>query len=385
MEKKYQKEVKISLMFKTLAKRWLALLMTFIIALTAGAAIGFFTTFKKKVYGTNLDFYFYQIPTTDNYGNTVIGTAVEYDEKTLNMIFQNLTSQSFIEAIFCENGIPVKEEGMSDELVKAIDLATEKVEELEKARAVYAEKTLELALVTKTTITARAAFEAEKEAYNTSSEEYMSALQANATAIGSGGQPIVSEEDMGVLADALGAQKESYNTAKTAYENALKAEETAERAFATSKQAIATLNKEASALKNDAMMLLRNKGSYKEEMKRIADCISISYADKTAVNKATIRVSIAVKNDEDLAKKLIEKVQEQLPIYIIEKIDYNTAYCDQINVFAEVEQVNKNETLKSTILFGIIGGFFATLVACCVILVIDKQKYIVLVPYETEE
>ena len=385
MEKTYQKEVKISLMFKTLAMRWLALLMTFIIALTAGAALGFFTTFKKKVYGADLDFYFYQIPAVDKDGNTTLGVATEYDEKTLNMIFQNINSENFIEAIFCDNGVPVKEEGMPEELLLAIDVATQKVEELETARATYEQKTLELTLSSKATITAKAAFEAEKEAYKTASDEYTSALQANATAVGSGGQPIVADEDMAELADALNEQKVKYNLAKTAYENALTAEGTAESGFATSKQAIATLNKEASAAKNEAMALLRKQNSYKQTMKKVADCIEVSYADKTGVNKATVRVSIAVKNDEAFAKKLIENVQEQLPLYIVEKIDYSTAYCDQVNVLAEVEQVNAKETLKSTLLFGLLGGFFATLVACAVVLIMDKQKYVVLVPYETEK
>ena len=385
MEKTYQKEVKISLMFKTLATRWLALLMTFIIALTAGAALGFFTTFKKKVYGADLDFYFYQIPKTDNAGNTVIGTATEYDEKTLNMIFQNINSENFIEAIFCDNGVPVKQEGMTEELISAIDVATQKVEQLQTARATYEQKTLELALSSKATITAKAAFEAEKEAYKTASEEYTSALQAHATALGSGGQAIVDDEDIAKLVDALNEQKAKYNLAKTAYENALTAEGSAESDFATSKQAIATLNKEASVAKNQAMSLLRKQDSYKEVMKKVADCIEISYADKTGSNKATIRVSIAVKNDEAFAKTLIENVQAQLPLYIVEKIDYSTANCEQVNVLAEVEQVNAKQTITSTLLFGLLGGFFATLVACGVILIMDKQKYVVLVPYETEK
>lgn len=385
MEKKYQKEVKISLMFKTLATRWLALLMTFIIVLTAGAALGFFTTFKKKVYGTSLDFYFYQVPVKDYAGNTVIGSATEYDEKTLNMIYQNLTSQNFVEAIFCDNGIPVKQDGMPEDLTEAIDAATKKVEELAIARKTYAEKSLELTISSRATVTAKAAFEAEKDGYKTASDEYTSALQANATALGSGGQAIVSDEDLAELVDALDEQKGKYNLAKTAYENALNAESTAERDIAISKQAIATLNKEANAAKNEAMMLLRKQDSYKDVMKKVDKCITVSYADRTGANKSTVRVSIAVKNDEAFAKDLIEKVQEQLPVYIVEKIDYSTANCDQVNVLAEVEQVNKNETLKNTLLFGLIGGFFATIVACGVVLMMDKEKYVVLIPYETDK
>ena len=55
MEQHYQKEVNIGKMLKTLAKRWVAIVLAFVIALVAGVAVTFLATFTNKVYGVDLD------------------------------------------------------------------------------------------------------------------------------------------------------------------------------------------------------------------------------------------------------------------------------------------------------------------------------------------
>ncbi|MBE5749335.1 MAG: hypothetical protein E7346_00530 [Clostridiales bacterium] len=385
MEQKYQKEIDLGKMFKTLAKRWVAIVLAFVIALVAGAAVTFLATFSNKVYGVDLDFYFYQIPNVDKDGNSIIGTPIEYDDSTMNMIYQNISSQSFIEAIFCENGIPKSEGETDQDMLNAINLANEKTAELDTARKNLAKTALELTVAKKATVTAKSSFDTEKADYDAARSEYNNALQANATA----STPIVSDEVMKALSDSLNEQKTKYNQAKVAYDNSVKETQRVESAYEVCKQEIINLNKEVRDAKSSAMALKRKQAAFNEEVKDAAKSITVSYADKNGEIKSTIRVSIAVDkkiaNSEEFAKKLAERVKQELPNFIVEKVDYATANCELTNVLDEVEQVNKKDLIMTPVKIGLIAGVVALVVACVVVAVKNKQEFVVLVPYDTEE
>ena len=390
MEKHYQKEVNIGKMIKTLAKRWTAIILATLIALVAGAAVGFLTTFTNKVYGVDLDFYFYQIPNTDKDGNTIIGTATEYDESTMNMIFQTINSQSFTEAIFCENGIPDAEGETDEKMLDAIKNAEDKVSMLNEARKELANASLGLTMAKKATIAAKSTFDTEKADYDAARQEYSNAVQANATALGSNNSTaVVSPEEMAILSNSVSEQKVKYNEAKVAYDTAIKAEQSAENKNDLCKQAIIDLSKEVREAKNDAMSLKRKQESFKGEVKKASKSIKVSYADEKGVNKSTIRVSIAVdkeiENSEEFAKRLADLVRDQLPTFVVEKVDYSTANCELTNVLDEVEHINKKEIIVNTLTFGLIGGFLAGLIVCVVVALKNKEEYMVLVPYDTVE
>ncbi|MBQ3046516.1 MAG: hypothetical protein IJD54_00560 [Clostridia bacterium] len=393
MEQHYQKEVNIGKMLKTLAKRWVAIVLAFVIALVAGVAVTFLATFTNKVYGVDLDFHVYQISNVDKEGNAIIGTPTEYDESTMNLVLQNVASQSFLEAIYCDDGIPVENESMSDELKTAIAKAKELDKQLKEERKTLTAANSEYIIAKKNANLAKSTLEVEQAKYSAAYNAYNGALQANATAAsgGSGQGPLIEQDDLNQLKVELSTATKSYNNAQDAYVAAQENAGIKEQTHFDCQQQIISLNRELNFAKTDAMNLLRKQDEYKEFMKGVKKSITVSYAknDKNEEIKSTVRVSIAVdkkiEDNEAFAVSLAEKVREQLPNFVVEKVDYATTYCELTNVLDEVEQVNKEETIKNVITIGLLAGFVTLLVACVVVAVKNKQEFVVLVPYDTEE
>ena len=398
MEQHYQKEVNIGKMLKTLAKRWVAIVLAFVIALVAGAAVTFLATFTNKVYGVDLDFHVYQISNVDKEGNAIIGTPTEYDESTMNLVLQNVASQSFLEAIYCDDGIPKEEENMSAELKEAINVALAASKELETARELLIETNAKYTAAKKETIVAKANLDIAQANYNAAYSAYTSALQANATAASGSGATAFEPIDLSPLSANVSKMSKLLSNddpnelgAQEKYKGALTSESIAESNYLGCQQLIIKLNREVLTAKTNAMALLRKQDEYKEFMKGVKKSITVSYAknDKNEEIKSTVRVSIAVdkkiEDNEAFAVSLAEKVREQLPNFVVEKVDYATTYCELTNVLDEVEQVNKEETIKNVITIGLLAGVVTLLVACVVVAVKNKQEFVVLVPYDTEE
>ena len=119
--------------------------------------------------------------------------------------------------------------------------------------------------------------------------------------------------------------------------------------------------------------------------------IAVSYAkdEDGEIIKSTIRVSIAVDkkvaNSEQFAKELAERVREELPPFIVEKVDYATAYCEHTNVLDEVEQINKKDLIMNPVKAGLIGGLVVLFVVCSIYLVKEKDAYVVTVTRDDED
>ena len=232
----------------------------------------------------------------------------------------------------------------------------------------------------KKTITAKSIFDIEQLDYNSILEEYKSVLQASDT--------IGSTIDVAALKSALDTQKARYSTAKTNYDGAINKEIDTQEEYQTCQQNIINLSREIREAKDEAMTLKRKQDSFRKEVKEATKAINISYVQGESSVKSIIRVSIAVDNSvadsEIFANKLSDMIKTEISGFIAEKVDYETTYCDLINVLDEVEQINENEVIVKTATFGISAAFIVALIVCAVYLIKYKQEYIVLVPYDKE-
>lgn len=379
MEKYYQKEINLGKMFKTLAKKWLVLVLTFLIALVACAGVGFVTSTFNKVYGVDLDYHVYKVSNVDEKGNTIIGATTEYDETTMNMVYQTLNSQGFIESIICTDQIN-NAEGVTDALMlDAIKTAKEKIQALDLAREELVDKQRAYSRSTKLSEKASSAFELERLGYEAVCLEYSNALQSGTVDLTEGS----------VFMNRLNEQKRQYDEAKTYYNATVKAAINAENEYEDCLQEIIDLTKEVNEAKSDVISLKRKQASYNEDVKKIMDSIKVSFADGNGQSKSTIRVSVAVNkkidNSEEFAKKLTEMIKEELPNYVTDKIDFATANCDLVNVLDEVKNINQRKVIKNTVLFGVLGGVIAVIVASAVVLLKRKKEFVEIVSYNESD
>jgi hypothetical protein len=237
----------------------------------------------------------------------------------------------------------------------------------------------------------KATLEAEQIKYTAAYSAYNGALQANATAAGGQGGALIEQEDLDRLKSELTSATASYNKAQDAYIEAHENAGVKEQAHYDCQQEIIRLNREVGQAKAEAMALLRKLPEYKVFMKDVTECITVSYAkdEDGEIIKSTIRVSIAVDkkvaNSEEFAKELAERVREELPPFIVEKVDYATAYCEHTNVLDEVEQINKKDLIMNPVKAGLIGGLLVLFVVCSIYLVKEKDAYVVTVTRNDED
>ena len=128
----------------------------------------------------------------------------------------------------------------------------------------------------------------------------------------------------------------------------------------------------------------RKTPEYRTIIRQIKNAVEFSfYTAEDATNdmnnlaKSFIYMEISVLNGEEFAKSLFERVKMVLPDYVMEKmpvpIDYKGTNCQYISTLAQVSLLNPNYTFNSAIKFGLIVGVASLVVACVVVVLVDRS------------
>ncbi len=99
---------------------------------------------------------------------------------------------------------------------------------------------------------------------------------------------------------------------------------------------------------------------------------SVSYTYTVGTNVIAAKVSVL--NNPTLAKNLLEQIRTKLPDFVKNMLGegtFGTTVCEQIN-FARSGLLNEGQTKKEMIKFGAIIGLAAAIVACVVVVVVDR-------------
>ena len=366
-----KKTISYPLVFKTLARRWLAILLSVVFGLLAGVAIGFFTTFNKKVYGTKLFYHVYKIPETNDDGDYVISsTPVEYESGTMAVLIQSINNLSLYQALICENGVPVKEDGMSEELIKAIDDATIANNTLQEKKELYSVRSKNLVHHQNLTTSKKAAYTLEEEVYKDTLLAYKVALEGVTDT--NDNQPYVDnaynlfkQQEVKYL-EALEDFRRTQDELIVVYDE-----------VSSLKEEISLMTKGVQQLKSKAIDLYSEHPTYQDFVEKSYECIIVTQVSNAQSSQAIIMVEINVENDLDFANELLEKSKEQIPQLVVDTIGDGLAYCEEVDATKGIEQVNKNETLFSSILFGAVGAVLGLLISAFVVLIVDRKNYFV--------
>lgn len=128
---------------------------------------------------------------------------------------------------------------------------------------------------------------------------------------------------------------------------------------------------------------LRETAIYRQQIRQIKNAVEFSfYTAEDAENmnnlaKSFIYMEISVLNGEEFAKDIFERVKTVLPGYVMEKMPLPDGYkgtnCQYISTLAQVSLLNPNYTFNSAIKYGLILGAAALVVACVIVVLVDRS------------
>ncbi|MBQ8291021.1 MAG: hypothetical protein IJX88_00735 [Clostridia bacterium] len=126
----------------------------------------------------------------------------------------------------------------------------------------------------------------------------------------------------------------------------------------------------------------RQTAKYKTLVNRIKRSVSYSYYDESEEDvddlaKSFIYVRISVLNDKEFAEELFTKVRIALPAFVTANMAVPTGYsgtnCIFISTLSKVNLLNDGYTTNTAVKYAVILGAAAFVVACIVVIVIDRS------------
>lgn len=349
-----QEEISLSEIFKILWRKIKVLIFALVIGAVLGGGLGVLTTFNENYYGTTVEFYVNpkkdesQISNESQYG--VYGA---YGRHVMDNMTKLLGSESFAEQLLLDD----------DGLPKTMFLSDENRAEID---AKIAEAGTPLAIKRSAVKAAEDAEQATAEAqvvYNQKAKEWESELQV----LVAGNATVVEIE---------AAREQCLGDAKRALAVAQDAQELAELAET---KAIENANTAVEAVR----ALWRETELYEELIITVTESINYRYYDETETDvddlaRSFIYVKISVLNDEELANDLFDQLLIMLPRYVETNMAVPSGYigtnCQRITRLNEIEQTNSGYMLKTSIKYALLFGAVALVIACVVVVVVDRSN-----------
>ena len=145
---------------------------------------------------------------------------------------------------------------------------------------------------------------------------------------------------------------------------------------------------EANKLINEVLLLWRKTHKYRETMDLYLESLNFSYMQSekdldNAIDLARsflyVEISVLGNSDQeyqDFAADLLLRVQAVLPKYVCDKMivpdGYVSTSCTQITTVTDIELVNEGYILRQTIKFALLAAAIAIVLACVLVIVIDR-------------
>ena len=345
-----QEEISLGDIFRILLRKIKVLVLALVIGAVVGAGFGVVRTYNVKYYGTTMQFYV--TPKKDSASVTSdsqYGVYGAYSSLVMDAITKLLGSESFAEELMLdEDGIPLASVLPTGENREVID------EAIAEAQAPIA-KAKE---ATEAADAARLATAEAQVAYNSAKSDYDKLIGSNMTT------------EIELAGAALTA-------ATTALENAEDAQAAAELKEETAWE-------DANEKLETVWTEWRKSTVYRNYVQTIVSSVSYSYYDESEADNTTnlaksfIYVSIDVLNNEGFANFLFERINVVLPEYVEAKMTVPSGYvgtnCQRITRLDEVARTNEGNMASTALKYGLILGAAALIVACVVVIVVDRSN-----------
>ena len=345
-----QEEISLGDIFRILLRKIKVLVLALVIGAVVGAGFGVVRTYNVKYYGTTMQFYVN--PKKDSASVTSdsqYGVYGAYSSLVMDAITKLLGSESFAEELMLdEDGIPLASVLPTGENREVID------EAIAEAQAPIA-KAKE---ATEAADAARLATAEAQVAYNSAKSDYDKLIGSNMTT------------EIELAGAALTA-------ATTALENAEDAQAAAELKEETAWE-------DANEKLETVWTEWRKSTVYRDYVQTIVSSVSYSYYDESEADNTTnlaksfIYVSIDVLNNEGFANFLFERINVVLPEYVEAKMTVPSGYvgtnCQRITRLDEVARTNEGNMASTALKYGLILGAAALIVACVVVIVVDRSN-----------
>ncbi len=147
--------------------------------------------------------------------------------------------------------------------------------------------------------------------------------------------------------------------------------------------------KEANEKINETLLLWRRTKKYRETLTLYMDSINFSYMQNekdldNAVDLARsfiyVEISVLGANEKEfkpIAEDLLIRVQQELPKYVREKMiipdGYVSTSCTQITTITDIDLMNDGYILKESIKFALLLAAVAFVVACVIVIFLDRS------------
>ena len=345
-----QEEISLGDIFRILLRKIKVLVLALVIGAVVGAGFGVVRTYNVKYYGTTMQFYVN--PKKDSASVTSdsqYGVYGAYSSLVMDAITKLLGSESFAEELMLdEDGIPLASVLPTGENREVIDAA------IAEAQAPIA-KAKE---ATEAADAARLATAEAQVAYNSAKSDYDKLIGSNMTT------------EIELAGAALTA-------ATTALENA---EDVQAAAELKEEDAWEDANEKLETVWTE----WRKSTVYRNYVQTIVSSVSYSYYDESEADNTTnlaksfIYVSIDVLNNEGFANFLFERINVVLPEYVEAKMTVPSGYvgtnCQRITRLDEVARTNEGNMASTALKYGLILGAAALIVACVVVIVVDRSN-----------
>ena len=348
-----------------------------------GGAIGFATSYNVYYWGTNMEFYVNPVrPKQDDEtgltGGSTYGVYGAYGKHVMDNIIRLLNSESFGELLILNGDVlpetgkwvdPLNEKevalGLDDKIIEADAVYKVALEKQDDYLAVNAEKT--------------EAYNIYNAALKKLNPLWLKHFNNNAVA-----NSVFNEEEYLRLKANLKDDylDEAYNEMKSA-ENVYTDKK--ERA-AEAKEIYLAAAKTAEGKIKVALNAWRKTGSYQELLTFILDSVEFSYVqDKKDLDNAVdlarsfiyVELSVLGEDNQPFAEDLLTRVQSELPKYVCEAMivpdGYISTSCTQITTITDISLINEGYILKQSIKFALLVAAIAVVVACVVVIFLDRS------------
>ncbi len=392
--------ISLGAIFRLLLSKIKLLIVVLLAGVVVGGGFAFLKTNNVNYYGSSIEFYVNPEKPKDsnNDNNSKYGVYGAYGRHVMDNMVKLLASESFAEQMLLNgeilpadiNSWMTAEENQKYEIGKKRQDAQTEVEklaakqaELDAAIEEKNEKTLALADANK----------AYNKAYKTLNDEWYywwSNGYKDTFDVSSFSKPIYDDLTVGV--NQLDNVKfKNLHDYVSVWSAAKEAQEAAEETLEITTDEVDTLKKQRDAIKETtdeavetALIAWRNTKKYQEELVRYSKAVQFTYLqgdedieDANNLARSFIYVKISVLNDDDFAKEVLEKIKFIVPQYIEANMTIPTGYegtnCQRITRNDDIVLTNPGYMINQMIKYAFLLGIAALLVACVVIVVIDRS------------
>lgn len=363
-----------------------------------GGALAVWRTIDINYFGTRVEFYVNPEKPEETSGSSSgvaaggsqYGVYGAYGQHVMDNMIRLLSSESFAEQLILNGNIlPEKGNYFSDEEKNA------------EFRALYEAAEPLLKEVADAEADYNAALELKAKAVRNASEK-LRTLNQEWAPLYNGGQVksssfnreeyLTYKEKHGSVPAALEAAYDAYAVAQNEVATEQTNVDNTEQAWKMAKKAAyepQSDNEKLGAVEK-VLELWRTSSAYASQLSRYKSCVSYSYLESTPTDDSDtsklarsfiyVRISVLNKDGEvgtAIANDILSRVKNVVPVYVAENMTVPDGYvgtnCQRISRMDGIRQTDPNYTKNQAIKNGILFAGFFFVVACVVIIIVDKS------------